>query len=144
MQLVEPEPPRVNERSTVVVRDNVENDDDDDDGGGEDEEEGGACFLSMGRNFLVAGYLHIIPWNSRMCLIRRYLSLAVVPSTPTGPAITSRRPPRNRFCLWRSLRSLASRYYWKPLDLRKKARAAGLSHQIYIDILRELILLRSN
>lgn len=61
VQLVEPEPPRVNERSTVVVRDNVENDDDDDDGGGEDEEEGGACFLSMGRNFLVAGYLHIIP-----------------------------------------------------------------------------------
>jgi len=54
VQLVELEPPRVNERSTVVVRDDAENDDDDDDddgdGGDEDDEEGGA-FLSMGRTF---------------------------------------------------------------------------------------------
>lgn len=74
VQLVELEPPRVNERSTVVVCDDAnDNDDDDDDGGDEDDEEGGA-FLSMGRNFLVASYLHIISRNSRMCLIRRYLS----------------------------------------------------------------------
>lgn len=43
VQLVEPEPPRVNERSTVVVRDDVEYDDD---GGGVDEEEGGAFPLN--------------------------------------------------------------------------------------------------
>lgn len=46
VQLVELEPPRVNERSTVVVRDDAENDDDDDDGGDEDDEEGGALPLN--------------------------------------------------------------------------------------------------
>jgi len=70
VQLVELKPPRVNERS-AEERDDAENGGGDD---GEDDEEGGAFPLN-GSKLSRGGYLHIIPRNSRMCLIRRYLSV---------------------------------------------------------------------
>lgn len=72
MQLVELKSSRVNEKFAAVKRDNVDDDDDDDDYG-KDDEEGGAFPLN-GTKLSRGGYLHIIPRNSRMCLIRRYLS----------------------------------------------------------------------
>lgn len=77
MQLVELKPPRVNERSAPGERDDAENGGGDD---GEDDEEGGAFPLN-GSKLSRGGYLHIIPRNSRMCLIRRYLSVRPADAT---------------------------------------------------------------
>lgn len=78
VQLVELKPPHVNERSAPRERDDAENGGGDD---GEDDEEGGAFPLN-GSKLSRGGYLHIIPRNSRMCLIRRYLSVRPVDATP--------------------------------------------------------------
>lgn len=78
MQLVELKPPRVNERSAPGERDDAENGGSDD---GEDDEEGGAFPLN-GSKLSRGGYLHIIPRNSRMCLIRRYLSVRPADANP--------------------------------------------------------------
>jgi len=115
LQLVELKPLRVNERLAPGERDDAEND-------GEDDEEDGAFPLN-GSKLSRGGYLHIIPRNSRMCLIRRYLSVhpADVTTNTThrfSLAIHWRNPSLTEF-------TLANLYYRKPLDFRKKAQAAG-------------------
>lgn len=120
VQLVELKPPRVNERSAPGERDDAENGGSGDDG--EDDEEGGAFPLN-GSKLSRGGYLHIIPRNSRMCLIRRYLSVRrrhqqYDPPLPLGRPTVATPLPLTEF-------TPTSRYYRKPLDFRKKAQAAG-------------------
>lgn len=141
MQLVELKPLRVNESLAPGERDDAENGGSDDD---EDDEEDGAFPLN-GSKLSRGGYLHIIPRNSPMCLIRRYLSVRLADATTS----TTYRSPlavqlTQPLCFWRSLRSQAAitENHW--ISVRKHRRLVAATTRSYIDVLPELILLRFN
>lgn len=80
-----------------------------------------------------------------MCLIRRYLSVRPADATTN----TTRRLPlaaqlSQPLCLWQSLRSQAAITESHWISVRKHRRLAVATTLSYIDVLPELILLRSN